>query len=138
GPTASRRRWPARCRSRRPSTHHRGLTGGRRRSLQSPAMDINGAAAIITGGASGLGAATARRLAAAGAEVTLLDLDRQADLAEALAKELGNGAKFVVADVTNPEQIEQAVALAGETKPLRIAVNCAGLGIAMRTIDKSG
>src|SRR5437660_1222201 len=101
-------------------------------------MQIKGNGAVVTGGASGLGAATARRLTAAGAEVTLLDLDRQADKAEALAKELGHGAKFVAADVTDPQQVEQAVNLAAESAPLRIAVNCAGLGIAMRTLDKSG
>ena len=99
-------------------------------------MDIQGAAALVSGGASGLGAATARRLAAGGAEVTLLDLDRQADRGEALAKELGNGAKFVAADVTDAAQVEQAVALAAESAPLRVAVNCAGLGTANRVINK--
>ena len=101
-------------------------------------MEIRGAAAIVTGGASGLGAATARRLAAAGAEVTLLDLDRQADLGEALAKELGAGAKFVAADVTNEEQVTQAVELAAESAPLRVAVNCAGIGMATRLVAKDG
>src|SRR5437588_3373945 len=101
-------------------------------------MQINGNAAVVTGGASGLGAATARRLAAAGAEVTLLDLDRQADLGEALAKELGNGAKFVAADVTNEEQVAQAVELAAESAPLRVAVNCAGIGMATRLLAKDG
>ena len=99
-------------------------------------MDIQGAAALVSGGASGLGAATARRLAAGGAEVTLLDLDRQADRGEALAKELGNGAKFVAADVTDAAQVEQAVALAAESAPLRVAVNCAGLGTANRVTNK--
>lgn len=103
-------------------------------------MQISGAAALVTGGASGLGAATVRRLAAAGADVTILDLDRQADkaeeLAKELAKELGGSARFVAADVTDADQVERAVAMAAESSPLRIAVNCAGLGIAMRTISK--
>ena len=97
-------------------------------------MRIDGAAALVTGGASGLGEATVRRLAAAGAEVTILD--KNADKGEALAKELGGAAKFVASDVTDADQVTEAVAMAGESAPLRIAVNCAGLGIAMRTIVK--
>jgi NAD(P)-dependent dehydrogenase (short-subunit alcohol dehydrogenase family) len=99
-------------------------------------MQITGAAAVVTGGASGLGEATVRRLAAAGADVTILD--RNADLGEQLAKEVGGSTKFVSADVTKPEEVAEAVALAGESNPLRIAVNCAGVGIAMRTIAKDG
>ena len=99
-------------------------------------MEINGAAALVTGGASGLGEATVRRLAAAGADVTILD--KNAERGEELAKELGGGAKFVSADVTDAGQVQEAVALAGESAPLRIAVNCAGVGSAMRTIDRAG
>ncbi|HUQ40363.1 MAG TPA: 3-hydroxyacyl-CoA dehydrogenase [Acidimicrobiales bacterium] len=99
-------------------------------------MRIPGAAAIVTGGASGLGEATVRRLTEAGAEVTILD--RNADRGEAVAKELGGGTKFVAADVTNEAEVTEAVALAGESAPLRIAINCAGLGIGMRTIAKDG
>jgi len=99
-------------------------------------MQIAGAAALVSGGASGLGAATSRRLAKAGAEVTVLDLTRQAERGEALAGELGGGARFVAGDVTDAEQVQQAVSLAGETAPLRIAVNCAGLGIAMRVVSR--
>jgi NAD(P)-dependent dehydrogenase (short-subunit alcohol dehydrogenase family) len=99
-------------------------------------MEIQGVAALVTGGASGLGAATARRLAAGGAEVTLLD--KNADAGEALAKELGGGAKFVSCDVTDADQVSEAVAMAGEGAPLRVAVNCAGLGAAMRTINRDG
>jgi NAD(P)-dependent dehydrogenase (short-subunit alcohol dehydrogenase family) len=99
-------------------------------------MQISGAAALVTGGASGLGEATVRRLAAAGADVTIVD--RNAQQAEALAKELGGSAKFVAADVTDSEQVAEAVALAGESSPLRIAVNCAGVGAAMRTINRDG
>ena len=99
-------------------------------------MQINGAAAVVTGGASGLGEATTRRLTAAGAEVTILD--KNADLGEALAKELGGGTKFVPTDVTDEAQVTEAVALAGETAPLRMAINCAGVGSAMRTISRDG
>jgi NAD(P)-dependent dehydrogenase (short-subunit alcohol dehydrogenase family) len=99
-------------------------------------MVIKGAAALITGGASGLGEATTRRLSAAGADVTILD--KNTDLGEALAKELGGATKFVSADVTDADQVTEAVALAGESAPLRIAVNCAGVGSAMRTINRDG
>ena len=97
-------------------------------------MDIKGSAAIVTGGASGLGEATTRRLHAAGASVTILD--RNAEAGEALAKELGGSANFAEADVTNYEECAAGVAQANSTAPLRIAVNCAGLGIAIRTINK--
>jgi len=100
-------------------------------------MDINGVAAIITGGASGLGAATARRLAAAGAKVAILDLDRQGENAEKLVAELGGeNAIFTPADVTDEESVTAAVAAAAELGPLRIAANCAGIGWAERTIAK--
>jgi NAD(P)-dependent dehydrogenase (short-subunit alcohol dehydrogenase family) len=99
-------------------------------------MEINGAGALVTGGASGLGEATTRRLAAAGADVTILD--KNAELGEALAKELGGSAKFMPADVTDPAQVTEAVSIAGESAPLRIAVNCAGLGWAQRVIGKDG
>jgi NAD(P)-dependent dehydrogenase (short-subunit alcohol dehydrogenase family) len=99
-------------------------------------MEISGAAAVVTGGASGLGEATVRRLAAAGADVTILDLN--AERGEALAKELGGAVKFVATDVTDYDQVAGAVALAGEASPLRICVNCAGVGIATRTVDRNG
>jgi NAD(P)-dependent dehydrogenase (short-subunit alcohol dehydrogenase family) len=97
-------------------------------------MDIKGAAAIVSGGASGLGEATVRRLVEAGALVTIMDFN--ADKGEALARELG--AKFVKCDVTNAEQVAEAVAAAAEDGPLRIGVNCAGTGTAVRTIGKDG
>ncbi len=97
-------------------------------------MDVNGAAAVVTGGASGLGEATARRLAAGGARVAILDFN--ADKGEALAKELG--VTFVRCDVTDAEQVAESVAAAAEDAPLRIAVNCAGTGTAVRTIAKDG
>jgi NAD(P)-dependent dehydrogenase (short-subunit alcohol dehydrogenase family) len=95
-------------------------------------MLIEGARALICGGASGLGAATARRLAADGAQVTIADVN--AEKGEALAAELG--ATFVACDVTDPAQVEAAVAAAGPE--LRIAVTCAGVGWAEKTAGKRG
>jgi len=97
-------------------------------------MKLNGCVALVTGGASGLGAATVRRLAAGGAKVMIVDRDEARG--EALASELGAG--FRKADVTDPAQIEAAVAAAGELGPLRIAVSCAGVGFASRTLDRTG
>jgi NAD(P)-dependent dehydrogenase (short-subunit alcohol dehydrogenase family) len=97
-------------------------------------MDITGSSALVTGAASGIGAAVARQLAAAGARVVVADL--QADKGEALAKEI-DGA-FVQVDVTDTEQIKAAVTRAAELGPLRILVNSAGIGWAQRTIGKDG
>jgi NAD(P)-dependent dehydrogenase (short-subunit alcohol dehydrogenase family) len=95
-------------------------------------MNIQGLTAIVTGGASGLGGATARRLAAGGANVILLD--RDAEKGEALAKELGDSARFVQADVTSEAQVQAAVDLAQSAfGDLHVLVNCAGIGMAMRT-----
>jgi len=97
-------------------------------------MDITGSSALVTGAASGIGAAVARQLAAAGAKVVVADL--QADKGEALAKEI-DGA-FVQVDVTDTEQIKAAVTRAAELGSLRILVNSAGIGWAQRTIGKDG
>ncbi|MCV7204588.1 3-hydroxyacyl-CoA dehydrogenase [Mycolicibacterium peregrinum] len=97
-------------------------------------MELNGASAIVTGGASGIGAATARQLAAKGARVVVADL--QADKGEALAKEIGG--IFVTVDVTNTDQIIDAVKTAADLGPLRALVNSAGVGWAQRTIGKDG
>ncbi len=97
-------------------------------------MKLNGTVALVTGGASGLGAATVRRLAAGGAKVMIVDRDEARG--QALASELG--AAFSQADVTDPAQIEAAVAAAGQLGPLRIAVSCAGVGFAARTLDRTG
>ncbi|MYR07151.1 SDR family NAD(P)-dependent oxidoreductase [Gordonia sp. SID5947] len=97
-------------------------------------MDINGASAIVTGGASGIGEAAVRQLAAKGAKVVVADL--QADKGEALAKEVGGA--FVRVDVTDTAQIEAAVTKATELGPLRALVNSAGIGWAQRTIGKDG
>ncbi len=97
-------------------------------------MDITGSSALVTGAASGIGAAVARQLAAAGATVVVADL--QADKGEALAKEI-DGA-FVQVDVTDTEQIKAAVVRATELGKLRILVNSAGIGWAQRTIGRDG
>src|SRR5438270_4812715 len=99
-------------------------------------MQIEEAAALVTGGASGLGEATVRRLTARGAVVTIVD--RDAARAEALAKDLGRGTQFAVADVTDADQVQAAVDQAASAAPLRIVVNCAGLGWAGRVVNRDG
>jgi 3-hydroxyacyl-CoA dehydrogenase / 3-hydroxy-2-methylbutyryl-CoA dehydrogenase len=95
---------------------------------------IEGAGAIVAGGASGLGEATARALHERGADVTIADLN--AEKGEALASELGERARFAPCDVTDEEQVRAAVAAAGDG--LRISVCCAGVGWAERTTSKRG
>jgi NAD(P)-dependent dehydrogenase (short-subunit alcohol dehydrogenase family) len=97
-------------------------------------MDIAGASAIVTGGASGLGAATARKLAAAGMKVVIADL--QDEFGEGVAREV-NGA-FVHTDVTNSDEVQAAVDAAMEMAPLRVLVNCAGIGPPARTLNRDG
>jgi NAD(P)-dependent dehydrogenase (short-subunit alcohol dehydrogenase family) len=98
-------------------------------------MEIGQAGAIVFGGASGLGAATARGLAAEGAQVVIADLD--ADRAGELAREVG--ARAVQADVTDPVSVEAAVAEArSPAGALRIAVNCAGIGDAAKLVGRDG
>jgi len=99
-------------------------------------MDLNGISAIVTGGASGLGAATATHLAERGAHVVLADLDRQQEKGDALAKELGG--VFVACDVTDTDQVIAAVEAAKEMGPLRALVTAAGVGWATRTIGRDG
>jgi 3-hydroxyacyl-CoA dehydrogenase/3-hydroxy-2-methylbutyryl-CoA dehydrogenase len=94
-------------------------------------MRIAGTGALVVGGASGLGAATARALHARGAYVVVADLD--ADRGSALAADLGERAGFVATDVTQAEQVEAAVAAATQASGgLRISVHCAGIGYAER------
>jgi NAD(P)-dependent dehydrogenase (short-subunit alcohol dehydrogenase family) len=97
-------------------------------------MDTNGISAIVTGGASGIGEACARQLAARGAKVVIADL--QDDKGNALATEIGGA--FAHVDVTNPDEVIAAVELAKEMGPLRALVNSAGVGWATRTIGKDG
>ena len=98
-------------------------------------MQLKGQAAIVTGGASGLGAATARRLAAQGAKVAVLDLN--AKLAEEFAKEIGGVA--VICDVADAASGEAAiVATAKAHGPARVLVNCAGIGVAKRVVGREG
>jgi NAD(P)-dependent dehydrogenase (short-subunit alcohol dehydrogenase family) len=99
-------------------------------------MDIAGTTALVTGGASGLGLATARRLHAAGASVVLLDLP--SSQGDAIAKELGEKVLFSPGDVTNADDVAAALDTAGTLGPLRVAVNCAGIGNANRTVGKNG
>jgi NAD(P)-dependent dehydrogenase (short-subunit alcohol dehydrogenase family) len=98
-------------------------------------MQLRDQAAIVTGGASGLGAATARKLAAQGAKVAICDLN--AKLAEAVAAEIGGVA--VICDVSDAAAAEAAVAQAAKTHgPARVLVNCAGIGVAKRVIGREG
>jgi NAD(P)-dependent dehydrogenase (short-subunit alcohol dehydrogenase family) len=98
-------------------------------------MQIEGTSAVVTGGASGLGEATVRRLSAAGA--TCVVFDRDEPRAAALVEELGGGAAYVAGDVGDPEAVQSAVDLASAAAPLRVAVNCAGIGWASRVIDRN-
>ncbi len=94
-------------------------------------MDLNGIGALVAGGASGLGEATARELAARGARVTVADLN--AERGQALAGEIGGA--FAAADVTDEEQVRGAVE---SVEGLRLAVSCAGIGWAERTVKRDG
>jgi NAD(P)-dependent dehydrogenase (short-subunit alcohol dehydrogenase family) len=97
-------------------------------------MQISGQGALITGGASGLGLATARRLVAAGGHVTIIDLpsSKGAELADEL------GGLFVPADVTSVDEVQAAVAAAQAAAPLRIVVNCAGIAPPAKVLDREG
>ena len=99
-------------------------------------MDLKGLSIAVTGGASGLGLATARRVLDAGGNVTLIDLPTSdgADVAEGL----GDGAAFAPADVTDSEQFAAALDVAHERGGLRGVVHCAGAGRKMRILDKEG
>lgn len=100
-------------------------------------MDLQGRTALITGGASGLGNATARELAAAGANVVLVDLPSSDG--DARAAEIGSSALFAPTDVTDPDQVADAIAMATERfGDLHVAVNCAGIAPAMKTYGRQG
>src|SRR2546421_1636007 len=101
-------------------------------------MRIEGSAALVAGGASGLGEATVRRLHAGGATVTIADVNEERG--QALAQELGDDAGFVKADVTDEDEVRAAVdAAAGAAEGgLRISVACAGVGWAEKVAGKRG
>ncbi len=99
-------------------------------------MDIKGAVALIAGGGGGFGAATARRLHAAGARGVVCDLAEAKG--KAVADQLGDGALFVRTDVTDEESVQTAITAAGQLGPLRIAVVAHGGGGGQRTLDKEG
>jgi NAD(P)-dependent dehydrogenase (short-subunit alcohol dehydrogenase family) len=94
-------------------------------------MQLDNTSAIVTGGASGLGAATAKALAGKGVRVFALDLEVE-------GAPVVDGVTYVAADVTDPEQVRAAVAQAAQAGPLRTVVNCAGVGPSMRILGKKG
>jgi NAD(P)-dependent dehydrogenase (short-subunit alcohol dehydrogenase family) len=96
-------------------------------------MEINNAVAVVTGGASGLGLATATRLLDAGAQVVVLDIRGK----EAVA-ELGDRAAFAETDVTDEAAVTAALDIAESLGPVRIVINCAGTGNAIKTLSKDG
>jgi len=100
-------------------------------------MNVENITALVTGGASGLGEATARRLVAAGANVVIVDRDEVNGTSR--AEELGDNAVFIATDVTNADQVQAAIDTAKSTfGGLHVLVNCAGVGAALRTISKNG
>jgi NAD(P)-dependent dehydrogenase (short-subunit alcohol dehydrogenase family) len=99
-------------------------------------MNIDGSVALVTGGASGLGLATAQRLVAGGARVVVVDLASSPG-AEAAAR-LGSSARFAPADVTDESAVAAALDTATELGTLRVAVNCAGIGTPGRVLGKRG
>ena len=97
-------------------------------------MDVRGVSAIVTGGASGLGAATARKLADEGALVVIADLQTAAG--REVAGEIGG--RYVQTDVRVTDQVQAAVQVAADLGDLRVLVNCAGIGSATRTLNREG
>ena len=99
-------------------------------------MQIEGCSALVTGGASGLGHATAQALTAAGASVVILDLPSSEGEKAAVA--LGPTARFVAGDVTDEQQVQAAIDEASGLAPLRIVVNCAGIATPGKVIGRDG
>ncbi len=100
-------------------------------------MRLEGSTFFITGGGSGLGAATARLLAENGAHIVLADVDEEAG--EQMASQIGSGAEFVRTDVTDEESVQDALDTVVETfDSLNGVVNCAGIGPAARVVGKKG
>jgi NAD(P)-dependent dehydrogenase (short-subunit alcohol dehydrogenase family) len=96
-------------------------------------VELKDVSAMVTGGASGLGAATARALAGLGANVVVVD---RSETGATVAEDIGGA--FVAADVTDEDQVAAAVARAAELGPLRVLVNCAGVPAITRTLDRDG
>jgi NAD(P)-dependent dehydrogenase (short-subunit alcohol dehydrogenase family) len=96
-------------------------------------VQIKDSVAVVTGGASGLGLATTKRLLDAGGSVVVIDLK-----GEDVVAELGDRAKFVAANVTDEDAVARALDVAESMGPLRINVNCAGIGNAVKTLSKNG
>jgi NAD(P)-dependent dehydrogenase (short-subunit alcohol dehydrogenase family) len=111
-----------------------GMADGPTRREDAIMMDIKGASALVTGGASGLGAATARLLAERGAKVVVIDLNEH--LGRTIAAEIHG--QFAKADVADEQQVQAAVDAASRMGPLRVLINCAGIGNAARTVDRNG
>jgi len=99
-------------------------------------VDITGSVALVTGGASGLGLATARRLVKAGAKAVLVDLP--SSNGDEIAAALDGAAVFAAADVTDEAAVRSALDAAGELGPLRVVVNCAGIGTPGRVLGRDG
>ncbi|WJJ12258.1 3-hydroxyacyl-CoA dehydrogenase [Prescottella equi] len=99
-------------------------------------MIVKDSVALVTGGASGLGLATAEALLADGASVVILDLP--SSNGEVVAKELGDRVRFAAGDVTDEASVVAALNLAESLGPLRVTVNCAGIGNAIKTVGKQG
>lgn len=100
-------------------------------------MQVSGSTFLITGGASGLGAACAKTLTDAGAKVVICDVNTEQG--QKYVKELGANARFAKTDVTSEEDVNAAIAIAsGELGGLHGAINCAGIGVAERTLGKNG
>ena len=107
------------------------------RTAEVVGMDISGKVAVVTGGASGLGAATAKMIVEEGGHVVIVDLNEEAG--HALAKDLGQHARFVRADVSDPAEAQAAIETAMDTfGALHISVQCAGIVDAQRVIGKTG
>lgn len=99
-------------------------------------MNIDGSVALVTGGASGLGEATLRTLVKKGAKAVILDMNE--DRGTSVAAELGDAVRFVKTDVSDEAQVKAAIEVAQSLGTLRVAVNCAGVGWAARTIKRDG
>lgn len=99
-------------------------------------MRVDGNAAVVTGGASGLGEATVRALVERGAHVVIVDMNEEKG--EALSAALGDQVIFAKADVTSEAEVSAAVQAATQLAPLRAAISCAGIGWATRTVNREG